>query len=126
MPSNPYSTKRVNVVFDQETRDAVEAFAADSGLTMSKAVAFLAKEALMARATPTREKSMIEMVQAETGATAQLVSKKTVNENPNIKKAVAGLKPAEQEEALKNTQAADAQLLKLKLMQELMEQLKSV
>ena len=134
MASNPYQTKRIQVVFDQETRDAVEAFAADRGLTLSKATAFLAKEALLARGQlqteeeanraeafdaettrmsiatdkkiadkQQRPKSMLEQVIEETGATGTLVSRKT-----------------------ERLATEDAQMLKLKLMQELMEQLKSV
>ena len=49
MPSNPYQSKRVQVVFSQTTRDAVEAFGEDRGLTNSKAVAYLVEEALRAR-----------------------------------------------------------------------------
>ena len=49
MPSNPYQSKRVQVVFSQTTRDVMEAFGEDRGLTNSKAVACLVEEALRAR-----------------------------------------------------------------------------
>ena len=122
MAANPYQTKRIQVVFDQETRDAVEAFAADRGLTLSKATAFLAKEALLARGqlqaqaeettevkedepsdTTPREKGLSELLEENTGIKMQLVSKK-----------------------VERLPTEDAQMLKLRLMQDLMEQLKNV
>lgn len=110
----PYSSKRIQVLLHPKVRDVLENFSTEEGLTNSKACSLLIEEALKARGlypdTTTSEApskaadvSPVDLQEALTAMGAQTVMRKT--------------------EPLSDD---DARSLKLKLMQDLMEQIKSV
>jgi hypothetical protein len=120
MPSNPYQSKRVQVVFSQTTRDAVEAFGEDRGLTNSKAVAYLVEEALRARGllenktdAPDPKPDVSDFLSPN-----QSVMERIVSEN-NLPGSVTTSQVNRQT-------SASTQEMKLRLMQDLMDQLKSL
>ena len=120
MPSNPYQSKRVQVVFSQTTRDAMEAFGEDRGLTNSKAVAYLVEEALRARGllenktdAPDPKPDLSEYFTPK-----QNVMERIVSEN-NLPGSVTTSQVNRQT-------SASTQEMKLRLMQDLMEQLKTL
>ena len=119
MPSNPYQSKRVQVVFSQTTRDAVEAFGEDRGLTNSKAVACLVEEALKARGllenktdNPEPKPDVSDFLRPKQNVMERIVSKN------NLPGSVTS-------QVIRQTPAS-TQEMKLRLMQDLMEQLKTL
>ena len=103
-----YSAKRVQVLFRQAVLDQLEAFADEQGLTNSKAAALLVEEAMRARGI------LPDVSSAPVAATDDLEKTITDLGGKTVMRKASPL-PTE-----------DAQTLKLKLMQELMEQLKSM
>lgn len=126
----PSPSKRIQVVLRKPMMDILDDFALESGLTWSKSCALLIEEALTARGWtgPKRNQNgpsnivedVLSTLPAEKQEQIEVVS------TPNLKTAVTSLNTEEKKEALENTANADAQMLKLKVMQELMEQLKSI
>ena len=107
--------------------DILEDFALESGLTWSKSCALLIEEALTARGWtgPTRKNGPSNIVEdVLSSLPAEKQEQIEVVSTPNLHNAVTSLNTEEKKEALENTANADAQMLKLKVMQELMEQLK--
>ena len=99
-------SKRIQVILKDKLTSVVEDLAEQQGNSMSKMCSILVEEALNARGLN------------------PYVPDQTPVENPNIKWAVNAV--ANKQEAYDNTAKADAQVLKLKLMQELMDQIKQM
>ena len=123
MPSNPYQSKRVQVVFSQTTRDAVEAFGEDRGLTNSKAVAYLVEEALKARGllenktdAPDPKPDVSDFLSPKQNVMERM---ETIVSRNNLPGSVTTSQVTRQT-------PASTQEMKLRLMQDLMDQLKSL
>ena len=108
--------------------DILEDFALESGLTWSKSCALLIEEALTARGWtgPTRKNGPSNIV--EDVLSSLPAEKQEQIEVTTTPRSETSLNIEDRKEALENVSQkhADAQMLKLKLMQELMDQLKSV
>ena len=106
----PYSAKRIQVLLRPVLLETVEQFAEEQGLTNSKACALLIDEAVRARGlTVKTEPSPVEDLKASLP--------------PEVADKVQMTTVTKKTEPLP---ADDAQMLKLKLMQELMDQLKTM
>ena len=126
----PYSAKRIQVLLRQTVLDKVEEFADEQGLPNSKACALLIEEALRARGKlidpashlPPEVQAGIqkEATAAENGWTPSMGVDAMKDFLPKGAVVETIAKKAEP------LASDDAQMLKLKLMQELMDQLKSM
>ena len=139
----PSPSKRIQVLLRQPVMEVMETFAPEQGLTWSKAAALLIEEALKARGLLDAPSSAVSEALAkkpewvtqgisnlpkeaafEFGLTEARLAAVEATEAPNLHDAVVALPAEKQKEALEKTASTDAQMLKLKLMQELMDQLK--
>ena len=126
----PYSSKRIQVLLPPKVRDILEAFAEDDGLTNSKACAVLIEEALKARGLMPDPAAHLspdihhavqrEAKASENGWTPDMGADAMDDFLPTGWKRQTVMRKAEP------LPTEDAQTLKLKLMQELMDQLKSM
>lgn len=120
----PSPSKRIQVVLRKPMMDILEEFAIDAGLTWSKSCALLIEEALTARGwTGSTKKAPANIVEAALSTLpAEKQEQIEVTTSPN---ALSSLNTEDKKEVLEAT-SSEAQLMKLKLMQELMDQLKAI
>ena len=129
----PSPSKRIQVLLRQPVMEVMETFAPEQGLTWSKAAALLIEEALKARGLLDAPSSAVSEALAQKPEwVTQAISNLPKESAEQIGLSQARLAAIEaqnppdgeltpREEAPAST---DAQMLKLKLMQELMDQLK--
>lgn len=126
----PYSAKRIQVLLHPKVREVLETFAEDGGLTNSKACAVLIEEALKARGIlgdplaqlpqDIQDGIQREATASQNGWTPDMGVDAMDDFLPTGVKSQTVMRKAEP------LPTEDTQTLKLKLMQELMDQLKSM